>query len=171
MLYYVHVSDRPFSMLAEGVNGLILGRWEKKGKAYRLPVQGELGLCQVLSAMLATTTRLVSFAASRFVPCSPFGPDLYFNLGEVLLSTARVQQGADPGGSMLPHSPRLLRSLTSPTANGERKPPGTPRMTEAIPVNSRIQVRSPSHRAFLLNAAHLYCIQESLLIICFLSAS
>ena len=75
MVYYVHVSDRPFCVLAEGMNGLIFGHWEKKGKAYQLPVQWKLGLCQLLSAMLATT-HLVSFSASRFVPCSPFGPDL-----------------------------------------------------------------------------------------------
>lgn len=76
MIYYVHVNDRPFSILAEGMEGLILGHWEKKGKAYQLPVQWKLGLCQVLSAMLATTTRSLSFSASRLVPCSTFAPDL-----------------------------------------------------------------------------------------------
>lgn len=76
MVYDVHVNDRPFSIPAAGMIGLVFGHWEKKGKAYQLPAQWKPGLRQVLSAMLATTTRLVSFSASRFAPCSPFGPDL-----------------------------------------------------------------------------------------------
>lgn len=153
------------------MNGLVFGQWEKEGKAYQQPVQWKPGLCQVLSAALATTTRLVSFSASRFVPCSPFGPDLQFKLGEVLLWAARVQQGAHPGRSTLVRSPRLLHSLTSPIANREQNPPAAPGTAEAIQNNSSIQVRSPSQRVFLLNAIRLYCIQESCLIPCFLSAS
>lgn len=87
MDYYAHVNYRPFSILAEGTNRLILGHWERKGKAYPLPVRWKLGLCQVLSAMVVTSTHLVSFCTSRFVPCSPFGPGLSLKLGEFLLSS------------------------------------------------------------------------------------
>jgi len=65
--------------------------------------------------MLATKTDLGCFSASRFVPCGPFGPDLKFKLGKVLLPIVCVQQQADPGGPTLPLSPRLLHSLAWPT--------------------------------------------------------
>lgn len=127
MVYYVRLNDRPLSIPAEGRNRRTCGHWEKKREAY-LPAASpmETGLCQVLSAMAATTTCLVSFSASTFVPCSPFGPDLQFKLREVLLLTVCTQQGADPGRSPLLRSLRLLHSFTSPTANGEQKPPAAP---------------------------------------------
>lgn len=166
MDYYAHVNYRPFSILAEGTNRLILGHWERKGKAYPLPVRWKLGLCQVLSAMVVTSTHLVSFCTSRFVPCSPFGPGLSLKLGQFLLSSG-CWAGSWSGGSMLTHSPG------GPTAtpcgqHWEQEPPGapaTPNTTEATHSQSCIPctVHNSSHRAVLLHALRLNCSQESLL--------
>lgn len=101
MDYYAHVNYRPFSILAEGTARWILGHWERKGKAYPLPTQWKAGLCQVLSAVAAPSTRVVCFCTSSVVPCSPFGPGLSFKLRE-----HRPSAGGWPGGAVEPRPPR-----------------------------------------------------------------
>lgn len=149
--------DRPFGIPAEGTNRLIFGHWEKKGNGLVFGHWEKKGKAHLSAA----SPRETGAAPGAFCPVSnndtfslSLPPDLLpvvllvqidsSKLGEVLLSMARVQQGADPGRSMLPRGPR---SLTSPAANGEQKPPAAPRVTEAIQINSCLQACSPSHRA------------------------
>lgn len=142
----------------------------RKLKAHQPPVRWQPGLCQVLSAMVATTTGLGCFSASRFVPCSPFGPDLWFKLGAALCDLCVCSKEPIPGAPCATQPPAAPQPPLADSKWGTGAPGRSPhdwRNTHQF-MPSRPQFPTSS---FSASAVRLCYIPESLLRLCSGSAS